>query len=374
MPSLDNAVHTAIRTQALSLGFDAVGFAAAAALPHAQAGLAAFLAAGRHGDMGWMQANADRRADPKTLWPDAKSVIVLAANYGPEHDPLDDLAHKDRAAISVYARNRDYHDTLKKRLKALGRWLCATHGGDCKVFVDTAPVMEKPLAQAAGLGWQGKHTNLVSREFGSWLFLAAVFTTLDLAPDAADSDHCGACQACLDICPTKAFPAPYQLDARRCLSYLSIEHKGHIALEFRAAMGNRIYGCDDCLAVCPWNKFAKSTAIADFQARADLAAPQLAALAALDDTAFRTMFAGSPVKRIGRDRFVRNVLIAIGNSGKASLAPAAQALVDDASPLVRAMAAWALSCLLAPADFAALAQRRHVCETDAAVRAEWRLV
>jgi epoxyqueuosine reductase len=364
---------TAIRTQALALGFDAVGFAAAEAVPQAKAGLAAFLAAGRHGDMGWMATHADRRADPQTLWAEAKSVIVLAANYGPDHNPLDDLLHKDRAVISVYARHRDYHDTLKKRLKALGRWLCATQGGDCKVFVDTAPVMEKPLAQAAGLGWQGKHTNLVSRDFGSWLFLGAVFTTLDLAPDAADSDHCGACRACLDVCPTAAFPAPYQLDARRCLSYLSIEYKGHIAREFRAAMGNRIYGCDDCLAVCPWNKFAKPTSLADFRARADLAAPTLASLAALDDAAFRTLFAGSPVKRIGRDRFVRNVLIAVANSGKPELAACAQGLLDDPSPLVRAMAAWALRCLLDASAFAALARTRLVCETDAAVRAEWDL-
>jgi len=364
-------LRQSIRDKALSLGFGALGFAAAAALPQAQAGLAAFLAAGMHGDMGWMAANAERRADPKTLWPDARSVLVLAANYAPDHDPLGDLQHKTAGTISVYARHRDYHDTLKKRLKALGRWLCDSHGGDCKVFVDTAPVMEKPLAQAAGLGWQGKHTNLVSREFGSWLFLGAVFTTLDLAPDAAGADHCGACQACLDICPTKAFPAPYRLDARRCLSYLTIEYKGHIAREFRAPMGNRIYGCDDCLAACPWNKFAKPASLSDFKARADLARPLLAELASLDAAAFRLRFSGSPIKRIGRDRFVRNVLIAIANSGDAALAPSARALVDDASPLVRAMAAWALRALLPEAKFAALARSRLVCETDAAVCAEW---
>jgi epoxyqueuosine reductase len=362
-----------IRDKALSLGFDAVGFAAATALPQAQAGLAAFLAAGMQGDMGWMAANADRRADARTLWPEARSVVVLAANYGPAHDPLDDLHHKSAGTISVYARHRDYHDTLKKRLKTLGRWLCQAQGGDCKVFVDTAPVMEKPLAQAAGLGWQGKHTNLVSREFGSWLFLGVVFTTLDLAPDTAGSDHCGTCSACLDICPTKAFPAPYKLDARRCLSYLTIEYKGHIAREFRAPMGNRIYGCDDCLAVCPWNRFAKPTALSDFKARADLERPPLAELARLDDTAFRARFAGSPIKRIGRDRFVRNVLIAIANSGDPALAASARALIDDASPLVRAMAAFALHALMAAADFAALARSRLVCETDAAVRAEWSL-
>jgi epoxyqueuosine reductase len=323
------------------------------------------------GDMGWMAANAERRADPKILWSDAKSVVVLAVNYGPESDPRADLARHETGNLSVYARNRDYHDTIKKRLKALGRWMCATFGGDCKVFVDTAPVMEKPLAQAAGLGWQGKHTNLVSRGHGSWLFLGSVFTTLDLAPDAPEDDHCGACRACLDVCPTAAFPAPYRLDARRCISYLTIEHKGHIPAEFRAPMGNRIYGCDDCLAVCPWNKFARATREADFVARADLTAPALADLARLDDASFREHFSGSPVKRIGRDRFVRNVLVAIGNSGAPALAAEARRLADDASPLVRAMAAWALRRLLPAAEFAALARTRASCETDAAVAAEW---
>jgi epoxyqueuosine reductase len=370
----DARPHTAeIRDRALSLGFVAVGFAPAAASEVAKAGLAAFLAAGMQGDMGWMAANADRRADPKTLWPDARSVIVLAVNYGPESDPRAALDRRSEGNISVYARNRDYHDTIKKRLKALGRWMCATFGGDCKVFVDTAPVMEKPLAQAAGLGWQGKHTNLVSREFGSWLFLGAVFTTLDLSADGAEGDHCGACRACLDACPTAAFPAPYRLDARRCISYLTIEHKGHIGREFRAAMGNRIYGCDDCLAACPWNKFAQATREADFAPRTDLTAPALAELAALDDAAFRARFAGSPVKRIGRDRFVRNVLVAVGNSGAPELASVARRLADDASPLVRAMAAWALSRLLPAGEFAALARARGTCETDAAVAAEWSL-
>ncbi|MBL8805561.1 MAG: tRNA epoxyqueuosine(34) reductase QueG [Rhodospirillales bacterium] len=368
---LDRPPKEALRAHALALGFDAVGFAPAAASEAAKAGLAAFLAAGMQGDMGWMATHADRRADPRTLWPEARSVIVLAANYGPDHDPREALGRPAAGNISVYARNRDYHDTIKKRLKALGRWMCATFGGDCKVFVDTAPVMEKPLAQAAGLGWQGKHTNLVSRDFGSWLFLGAVFTTLDLSPDAAGEDHCGACRACLDACPTAAFPAPYRLDARRCISYLTIEHKGHIGREFRAAMGNRIYGCDDCLAACPWNKFASATREADFAPRADLTAPALAELAGLDDAAFRVRFAGSPVKRIGRDRFVRNVLVAVGNSGSAELAGVARGLAGDASPLVRAMAAWALSRLLPADEFAALARERATCETDAAVAAEW---
>jgi epoxyqueuosine reductase len=320
--------------------------------------------------MGWMAESATRRADPKAMWAPARSAIVLGANYGPDHDPLDDLGRAETGTISVYARNKDYHDLIKRRLKALGRWLVETQGGDARVFVDTAPLLEKPLAQAAGLGWQGKHTNLVSRGFGSWLFLGTVLTTLDLAPDAAETDHCGGCSRCLDICPTNAFPAPYRLDARRCISYLTIEHKGHIAAEFRAAMGNRIYGCDDCLAVCPWNKFAALTRHAEFAPRADLTAPALAELAALDDPAFRARFAGSPVKRIGRDRFVRNVLIAVGNSGAPSLAPVAERLADDPSPLVRAMAAWALK-RLAPARHAELARARVPCETDAAVVAEW---
>ncbi len=361
----------AIRAHALGLGFDAVGFAAAEASVQAKAGLQAFLDAGMQGDMGWMAANADRRADPKTLWPDARSVIVLALNYGPDHDPRENLAQADTGNLSVYARNRDYHDTIKKRLKELGRWMCGTLGGDCKVFVDTAPVMEKPLAQSAGLGWQGKHTNLVSRAHGSWLFLGSVFTTLDLAPDAAETDHCGGCRACLDACPTAAFPSPYRLDARRCISYLTIEHKGHIPAEFRAAMGNRIYGCDDCLAACPWNKFARAASEADFVARADLTAPRLAELVRLDDAGFRAKFAGSPVKRIGRDRFVRNVLVAVGNAGDAALADDVRTLTDDPSPLVRAMAVWALKRLLAKDEFAALAQSRTPCETDAAVAAEW---
>lgn len=369
MESKDNPA-AALRAQALALGFDAVGFAAAETSAQAQDGLARFLAEGFHGDMGWMAETAERRARPRAMWPEARSAIVLAANYGPAYDPLVDLARRDKGTISVYARHKDYHDVLKKRLKALARWLIAKHGGDCKVFVDTAPLLEKPLAQAAGLGWQGKHTNLVSREFGSWLFLGTILTTLDLEPEGGGEDHCGACTRCLDICPTKAFPEPYRLDARRCISYLTIEHKGHIAEEFRVPMGNRIYGCDDCLAVCPWNKFAAATRHAEFASRADLQAPALAELAVLDDASFRARFAGSPVKRIGRDRFVRNVLIAIGNSGAPGLVPVAERLTDDASPLVRAMAVWALR-RLDPARHAELARTRVPCETDAAVAAEW---
>ncbi|HEX6980755.1 MAG TPA: tRNA epoxyqueuosine(34) reductase QueG [Alphaproteobacteria bacterium] len=361
-----------IRDRALALGFDVVGFARADMGAAAKARLAEFVAAGLHGDMGWMADTAERRADPRVLWPEARSVVVLGVNYGPATDPLAGLARRDRGTISVYAQNRDYHDTVKKRLKALARWMHETFGHAVKVFVDTAPVMEKPLAQAAGLGWQGKHTNLVSRGFGSWLFLGEVFTTLVLAPDAAETDHCGACRRCLDVCPTAAFIDAYRLDARRCISYLTIEHKGHIARELRPLMGNRIYGCDDCLAVCPWNKFARATRDADFLPRAELTAPRLADLAQLDDAAFRQVFSGSPVKRIGRDRFVRNVLIAIGNSGDPALAQAARDRLGDASPLVRAAAVWALSRLLPAEEFAALRARCLAAEADADVQAEWR--
>jgi epoxyqueuosine reductase len=370
-PARPTELRAAIRARALALGFDAVGFAPAVAAPEAGARLGEFLAAGMHGDMGWLAAKAERRRSPHGLWPEARAVVVLGMNYGPDHDPMIALARRDRATLSVYARNRDYHDVVKSRLKALGRWLVETLGGQVKVFVDTAPVMEKPLAASAGIGWQGKHTNLVSREFGSWLFLGEVFTTLDLPADAPEIDHCGACRNCLDVCPTAAFPAPYRLDATRCISYLTIEHQGHIAREFRAAMGNRIYGCDDCLAVCPWNKFARPTAEPRLIARADLTAPLLAELAALDDAGFRRLFAGSAVKRTGRDRFVRNVLIAIGNSGDASLAPAALDRLDDAAPLVRAMAVWALSRLLPAERFARLRSAHLPQETDPDIRTEW---
>jgi len=319
----------------------------------------------------WMAETADRRANPRALWADVRSIIMLGVNYGPDGDPLATLTDRGAGNISVYARHRDYHDVIKGRLKTLAGWIVAQAGGDVKVFVDTAPVMEKPLAEAAGLGWQGKHTNLVSREFGSWLFLGSIFTTLEIAPDSPEADHCGACRACLDICPTRAFPAPYSLDARRCLSYLSIEHKGHIPLEFRAPMGNRIYGCDDCLAVCPWNKFAQVTREAKLAARDDLATPRLADLARLDEAGFRTMFAGNPVKRIGHARFLRNVLIAIGNSGDVALAAIARDRLAHDSPLVRAMAVWALGRLLPRAEFDALARARAQAECDADVRAEW---
>jgi epoxyqueuosine reductase len=358
-----------IRDKALSLGFDAVGFARPAAVGAAGERLREFLALGRHGDMGWLAEKADRRVAPTALWPEARSVVMLAMNYGPEGDPLAILDQRERGAISVYAQGRDYHDLIKGRLKQLGQWLAHTAGADLKVFVDTAPVLEKPLAQAAGLGWQGKHTNLVSRALGSWCFLGAVFTTLDLEADAAETDHCGSCQACLDICPTKAFPAPYQLDARRCISYLTIEHAGPIPRELRPLMGNRIYGCDDCLAVCPWNKWAQPAREAGLRPRDGLDDPLLAELAQLDDAGFRARFSTTAVKRIGRDRFIRNVLIAIGNSGDAALAPLARARLADAAPIVRGAAVWALSRLLPTADFAAL-QPKH--EPDSQVREEWR--
>ncbi len=321
--------------------------------------------------MGWMLETAERRASPRALWPQANSVIMLGLNYGPDVDPLSALAKRDCAAISVYARHRDYHDIVKGRLKQLAAFtLSQAGGGDAKVFVDTAPVMEKPLAQAAGLGWQGKHTNLVSREYGSWLFLGAIFTDLALAPDAPEEDRCGSCRRCLDACPTDAFPAPYQLDARRCISYLTIEHKGPIPWEFRAAIGNRVYGCDDCLAVCPWNKYARATREAKLAARVDLENPPLVELARLDDAGFRAFFAGSPIKRIGRDRFLRNVLIAIGNSGEQGLVAHAERLLDDPAAIVRGAAVWAVS-RLAPARFAALRAGRLAAEANAAVRLEW---
>ena len=320
--------------------------------------------------MNWMANNADRRGDPRSVAMDVRAIVMLGLNYGPEYDPLAILKERERGAISVYAQGDDYHDVIKPRLKAIGRWLVAQAGGDIKVFVDTAPVMEKPLAAAAGLGWQGKHTNLVSRAHGSWLFLGAIFTTLDLPPDAAEDDHCGSCQACLDICPTAAFPAPYQLDARRCISYLTIEHKGQIPRALRPLIGNRIYGCDDCLAVCPWNKFAQAGHETRLAAREALRAPALADLARLDDAGFRGLFSKSAVKRIGRVRFLRNVLIAIGNSGEAALAIEAERLLNDPSPLVRGAAVWALGRL----DRKRLASRaamRRSGESDSEVAAEW---
>jgi epoxyqueuosine reductase len=368
----DARLPEAIRRRAATLGFDAVGFARPELPPRIEAGYRAYIADGRHGDMAWLARDPERRARPDVLWPAVRSVILLGMNYGPDEDPLGVLARPDAGAISVYARNRDYHDLIKGRLKQLGQWLHHVSGAGIKVFVDTAPVLEKPLAEQAGIGWQGKHSNLVSRRFGSWLFLGEIFTTLGLPPDPPESDHCGSCKACLEICPTDAFPAPYQLDARRCISYLTIEHQGHVPEEFREAIGNRIYGCDDCLAVCPWNKFASEAAEARLKARDDLRAPLLAELAALDDAAFRKLFSGSPIKRIGRDRFLRNVLIALGNSGEPDLAPVAAARLADASPLVRAMAVWALSRLQTNELFEQLKARHFPAEPDDAVAAEWR--
>ena len=329
-----------------------------------------FLATGAHGDMDWLAANPERRMHPRALWPGVRSIVMLGFNYGPDEDPLLALQKRTRGTISAYAQGDDYHDVIKKRLKTLARWLAATSGDEVKVFIDTAAVMEKPLAQAAGLGWQGKHTNLVSREFGSWLFLGAIFSATDLPRDEGDIDHCGSCNACQEICPTAAFPAPYKLDARRCISYLTIENKGPIPREFRKAMGNRIYGCDDCLAVCPWNKFAQVGREAKLSARTELREPSLVELARLDDAAFRVLFAKSPVKRSGRDRFVRNVLIAIGNAGDAALAVEAERLLDDASPLVRGAAVWALAQLMTAEEFRALATKA-IDEGDPTVRAEW---
>jgi epoxyqueuosine reductase len=364
-------IKAAIRDEALRLGFDAVGFAPARLGAAARTHLTAFLRQGYHGDMGWLAARADQRADPQALWPEAKSVVVLGLNYAPAEDPLAVLGARERGGISVYAQGRDYHDIVKSRLKALARFIAARWPGALKLFVDTAPVMEKPLAESAGIGWQGKHTNLVSRGFGSWLFLGEIYLALDLPPDGAETDHCGACRRCLEICPTAAFPAPYRLDARRCISYLTIEHKGHIAAELRPLIGNHIYGCDDCLAVCPWNKFARPTREPGFAPRAGASAPLLAELARLDDAGFRQRFSGSPVKRIGRDRFLRNVLIAIGNSGEPSLLDAVRPLLGDASPLVRAMAVWALRQLADQSEAAARRTEHLAQETDAAVREEW---
>ena len=361
-----------IKAKAAELGFAAAGIAAADAAPRAAERLRAWLAEGAHGDMIWMEARADQRVSPAGLWPEARSVIALGMSYAPASDPLALAGAPDRGRISIYAQGADYHDVVKRTLKALARWLVAEAGGDVKVFVDTAPVMEKPLAEAAGLGWQGKHTNLVSRDSGSWLFLGAIYTTLDLVPDAPGRDRCGSCDACQRACPTDAFPAPYRLDARRCISYLTIEHAGPIPPEFREAIGNRIYGCDDCLAVCPWNKFAQAAhANRAFAPRAELTAPALADLLALDDAGFRQVFAGSPIKRIKRDRMVRNAAITAGNSGDPALAEPIAALLDDDAPVVRGAAVWALARLDVE-RFAAERANRAAAEEDDDVRAEWR--
>jgi epoxyqueuosine reductase len=365
-------LKNALAQQARALGFDCIGVTDPDAIADAGKHFREFLARGAHGDMDWLAAQPERRTDPRVLWGGVRSIIMVGVNYGPDENPLEILKLRARGAISAYAQGDDYHDLIKKRLKALARWLVATTGDEVKVFVDTAAVMEKPLAQAAGLGWQGKHTNLVSREFGSWLFLGAIFTASELPRDEADADRCGSCRACQDICPTAAFPAPYKLDARRCISYLTIENKGPIPLEFRKAIGNRIYGCDDCLAVCPWNKFAQTGREAKLAARAELRAPSLADLVRLDDAAFRALFTKSPVKRIGRDRFLRNVLTAIGNSGDARLVDEAERLLHDESPLVRGAAVWALSQLVPPEKFAALASEAIGAEADETVLEEWR--
>ncbi|MBY5355565.1 tRNA epoxyqueuosine(34) reductase QueG [Rhizobium leguminosarum] len=361
-----------VRTESAAKGFDLCRITRPDAIPEAKERLGQFIDAGRHGTMDWMAETRERRGDPRTLWSEVRSVVVFGLNYAPEEDPRGILDKPDKAAISVYARNRDYHDVIKGRLKEIATRFAARAGADVKVFVDTAPVMEKPLAAAAGLGWQGKHTNLVSRTHGSWLFLGTMFTTADLVIDEAEIDHCGSCRACLDICPTAAFPAPYQIDARRCISYLTIEHKGPIDPDLRGLIGNRIYGCDDCLAVCPWNKFARSASEMKLQAREDLKEPSIAFLLTLDDAAFRAFFSGSPVKRIGRDRFIRNVLIAAGNSGDKALIGPCRLLSEDPSPVVRGMAVWALSRLMEAGEFAAFAAQR-ADERDDDVLNEWRL-
>jgi epoxyqueuosine reductase len=367
---LPDPLHIRVKHLARSLGFDGVAIARADEAWAAGERLEAFVEAGHHGSMDWMETTLERRKAPTAMWPDAKSAVIVALNYGPDHDPLQTLEQKTLGNISVYARGRDYHDTLKKRLKQLAREFVAESGAEVKVFVDTAPLMEKPLAEKAGLGWQGKHTNLVSRELGSWFFLGVMLTAAELEPDQPEADHCGSCRACQDICPTNAFPAPYQLDARRCISYLTIEHAGPIPAEFRAAMGNRIYGCDDCLAICPWNKFAEAASEIAFHARPELKAPGLDELAALNDATFREVFSGSPIKRIGRDRFVRNVCIAIGNSGEGALVASLLPLLDDPASVVRGSAIWALA-RLDRARFATEKAVRMEPETDPGVLAEW---
>jgi epoxyqueuosine reductase len=339
------SLKQAIIDQAQAEGFSHCHFTHPDSIPHVPDKLSDFIDAGYHGQMSWMADRQTWRANPRALWPDAQTIIMLGESYAPEHDPTDILKHPEKGAISVYAQNKDYHDLVKKRLKRLARWLIAHSGGEVKVFVDTAPVSEKPLGQAAGLGWQGKHTNLVSRDLGNWFFIGSVFTTLSIEPDRAEVDHCGSCRSCITACPTDAFPAPYQLDARRCISYLTIEHSGPVDVDLRGLMGNRIYGCDDCLAACPWNKFAKEASDIRYHARADLMAPNLGELAMLEDSAFRTKFSGSPIKRIGRNRFVRNVLYAIGNSQRPDLIPVARGLFDDPDPTVADAACWAVERL-----------------------------
>jgi epoxyqueuosine reductase len=368
---MPTSISDRLRKRAVDEGFSAMRIASADGNPSTAEKLRHFIGHDYHGDMDWLATTADRRASPKVLWPEARSAIVFAMNYGQGIDAMQRLNAKSQGVISVYALNRDYHDVIKGKLKRIATWFAREVRAEVKVFLDTAPLMEKPLAHAAGMGWQGKHTNLLSRQLGSWFFIGTILTDLVLPPDEPEADHCGSCHACLDICPTKAFPAPYQLDARRCISYLTIEHKGHIDREFRKPMGNRIFGCDDCLAVCPWNKFAQVAGEAKLRAREDLIAPDLNDLASLDDAAFRKLFAGSPVKRVGRDRFIRNVLIAIGNSGNQNFIRVAEHLLNDTSPLVRAMAVWALAQLMLAQDFQYLRTRHEKTEPDLAVKAEW---
>ncbi|MBB42332.1 MAG: tRNA epoxyqueuosine(34) reductase QueG [Rhodospirillaceae bacterium] len=362
-----------IRNRALELGFDAVGFAPAEMGGSAGKHLANFLKKGWHGDMGWLESRSSQRKKPRNLWPEANSIIAVALNYGPKHNPLDALTEKNRGSISVYAQGRDYHKIIKKRLRILAHEIHHLYKADVKLFVDTAPVMEKPIARAAGLGWQGKHTNLVSRHFGSWIFLGEIFTTLKLEPDTAAPDHCGSCTSCIDTCPTNAFPEPYKLDARRCISYLTIEHSGPIPHEFREAIGNRIYGCDDCLSVCPWNRFAQTHKLDELNPHVEKMWPHLADLVELDDASFREIFSGSPIKRLGRDRFIRNVLIAIGNSGEKTHIEKVKLLVTDPCPSVRGAAVWTLHRLLKQSDFKKLRYGYVRKETDPTVLAEWEL-
>jgi epoxyqueuosine reductase len=366
-----DTLRQAIAEKAAGEGFSAVRIVRLSDDPQQAERLHRFLAQGRHGSMAWMAETEERRASPLALWPEARTAIVLAQNYGQDLDPLARLGDTGAGVISMYALNRDYHDLVKGKLKRIGQWLKHRTRKEIKVFIDTAPLMEKPLAQKAGLGWQGKHTNLVSRDIGSWFFIGSIFTEAEIEPDAAEEDRCGSCRACLDICPTNAFPAPYQLDARRCISYLTIEHEGHVDAAFRAAMGNRIYGCDDCLAACPWNKFAQASHEAKLMAREDLKAPRLRDLLGLDEAGFRALFTASAIKRIGRDRFLRNVLIAAGNSGDAALVPQVTRLLGDEAAIVRAMAVWALSRLISEPEFRALRNEHIDSEADGDVRREW---
>ncbi|MEH3119464.1 MAG: tRNA epoxyqueuosine(34) reductase QueG [Methylorubrum populi] len=372
VPLTGPALRHAVETRARRLGFEAFRVTRPDAVPRLRERLPEWLAAGHHGTMGWMEERADQRAAPSALWAEARSVVMLGLNAGPEHDPLDLVRLKACGAIAAYAQRRDYHEVIKGKLKELGGFLSAKSGEPVKVFCDTAPVMEKPLAEAAGLGWQGKHTVLISREHGNWLMLGAIFSRADLEPDAPETDRCGSCRRCLDICPTDAFPAPYRLDARRCIAYLTIEHHGPIPREYREKIGNRVFGCDDCLAVCPWNKFAGAARDVRMAARADLLAPPLADLARLDDAAFRTRFAGTPIKRTGRDRFLRNVLIAIGNSGESGLAEEAVAHLDEPDPVVRGAAVWACGRLLPGQRLHGLFETHGRDEPEAHVREEWR--